>query len=374
MTHFTGLDVLDANGLRPNQSLDIIDNRISAMRPARPGDTGTNLSRNGKRALICPGFIDLQVNGGGGLMLAECHTTQDVSRLAAAHLPGGTLGVLPTLISDTPRTVERVIALVAEAARTDTAVLGLHLEGPHLGVVGAHDPAHLRPMTDNDVTTYRDAAKALPHLMITLAPEQVTPAQIATLTEAGVIVSLGHSACDYDHAIASFKAGARGATHLFNAMSGLHHRAPGLVGAALDRATFIGLIADGRHVHPSAIRTAFRARTDAIHLISDAMACAGTDATSFALAGRTVHRRDGNLTLADGTLAGADLSMIDAVSHMAEMTGRSFDEIALLAFDTPHRILTGTPATIEVDTTARLLCLHNGRLSATWLGGDWTPV
>ena len=203
MTLYAGLDILDADGLRPDMVLRLTDGVIDAVRPRQPDDSGADLSRDGRRALVCPGLIDLQVNGGAGLMLGECRTAADVSMLAAAHRAGGALGLMPTLISDSAAEIARIVDLVAEAAAQDRAILGLHLEGPHLALAGAHDPARLRPMSETDLALYTRAAAILPHLMITLAPEQVTTAQIGALAEAGVIVSLGHSGAGYAAASAA---------------------------------------------------------------------------------------------------------------------------------------------------------------------------
>ena len=358
MTLHTGLDLLDADGMRPDMALRIEADRIAELRPRVAGETGTDLSQGGARALVCPGFIDLQVNGGAGLMLGDCRTAADVSRLAAAHRAGGTVGLLPTLISDSAPETARIVDLVAEAAAKDPAILGLHLEGPHLAIAGAHDPAHLRQMTEADLGFYTEAATRLPRLMITLAPEQVTQQQIAALAQAGVLVSLGHSAAGYEAATAAYAAGARHATHLFNAMSGLHHREPGMVGAALDRAEWIGLIADGVHVHDACLRLAWKAARDRLILVSDAMAVAGTEAAGFTLGGRAITRANGRLTLADGTLAGADITLIGAARHMAQAVGVPLTQVLPLAFDAPHRLLTGRPNRIAIGATARLICLQ----------------
>ena len=373
MTLYTGLDCLDGDGLRPDMVLRIEGGLITELRPCTPDDRGTDLSRNGNRALVFPGLIDLQVNGGGGLMLGDCRTPGDVSRLAAAHRAGGALFVLPTLISDSAAETARILDLVTEAAAQDPAILGLHLEGPHLAMAGAHDPRHLRPMTKADLSLYTQAAGRLPHLLITLAPEQATPAQIAALTEAGVIVSLGHSGAGYDMAKAAYAAGARMATHLFNAMSGLHHREPGMVGAAFDHAQWIGLIADGVHVHDAGLRLAHRAAGDRLILVTDAMAVAGTTDAGFTLSGRHITRAGGRLTLADGTLAGADITLIGAVRHMARATGAALPDILPMAFDTAHRLLTGRPNRIAPGSPARLLCLQDGVLCVAGPEG-WTPL
>ncbi len=347
MTTISGVNIRDGAGWRRGVDVIVEGNQITEI--SEP--TG----REGARTL-CPGPIDLQVNGGGGLMLGECRTSDDLIRIAAAHQQLGTAAILPTLISDTPEETARIIDLVAST--DDPAILGLHLEGPHLALPGAHDPAHLRPMEAEDLALYLDAKARVGHLIVTLAPEKVTFEQIGTLVEAGVIVSLGHSNCDYDTACAAFEAGARMATHLFNAMSGLHHRAPGLLGAALDKAPSFGLIADGHHVHGAGLRLAFRARAEALVLVSDAMAVAGTDAQEFTLNGRRIAREDGRLMLEDGTLAGADLSLLDGVRYFAEAVGLPLVEALPFAFDAPHRVLMGEPNVLKVGDQASFLVVE----------------
>jgi N-acetylglucosamine-6-phosphate deacetylase len=209
-----------------------------------------------------------------------------------------------------------VIAAGIVAARDRTpGFLGLHLEGPHLDPrrKGAHDPALIRAMTDADLAALVAAAQALPALMITLAPSGATLAQIAALRAAGAVVSLGHAECSHTEAVAAMAAGATCATHLFNAMSPLGNRSPGLVGAVLDGAGFAGLIADGIHVDPAVMRVALAAKPDGVFLVSDCMSVAGTALHELALGGRRVLRRDGSLRLEDGTLAGADLTLPQAI-------------------------------------------------------------
>ena len=276
---------------------------------------------------ILPGFVDLQVNGGGGVMFNADPTVDTLRTIAGAHRQFGTRGFLPTLITDTPDVVGAAIAAVTEAIAAGVpGILGLHLEGPHLSRArkGAHDEKLIRPMEPEDLAVLVAAAEALPNLMVTVAPETVTQEQIATLRAAGVIVSLGHSDAEYDRAMAGFGAGASCATHLFNAMSQLGSRTPGLVGAALDcGAAHAGLIADGIHVHPATIRAALAAKRGPgeIFLVTDAMACAGSEITRFTLNGRQINRAEGRLQLADGTLAGADLSMARAIEVMIAQVG-----------------------------------------------------
>lgn len=294
---------------------------------------------------LMPGFVDLQVNGGGGVMFNADPGLATLETMSAAHRSLGTRAFLPTLITDTPEITAAAISAVEEAiAAKVPGILGLHLEGPHLSVArkGAHDASLIRPMTADDLTTLLSAADRLPNLMITLATESVTSAQITTLTQAGVIVSLGHSDMDYDTAIRAFEAGARCATHLFNAMSQLGSRTPGLVGAALDSgSTSTGLIADAIHVHPATIRTALAAKSGPgeIFLVTDAMACAGSDITEFTLNDRTIVREDGRLRLADGTLAGADLSMARALEVMVKDVGDAPGKALARATSIPSRLL-----------------------------------
>jgi N-acetylglucosamine-6-phosphate deacetylase len=341
-----GIDLLDGTGWRRGVDLTVAGGRVTVIEEGR--------ARAGA-PVVCPAPIDLQVNGGGGWMLGDCEAPGDVLEILAAHRRLGTGSILPTLISDTPERTARTVRLVAAARAADPGILGLHLEGPHISRAGAHDPDHLRDMTERDVALYKDAKARLGHLMITLAPERVPPEQIAVLTQAGILVSLGHSDCTCVEAEAAFVSGARMATHLFNAMSGLNHRAPGLVGAALTRAKVYGLIADGHHVADAALRVALAAHPKGAIPVSDAMAVAGTDQTEFTLGGRTVSRAGGRLVLPDGTLAGADASLLDGLRHIARLTSRPLTEILPMGFDRPHRLLFGTPNRLSIRAPAQLL-------------------
>ena len=277
--------------------------------------------------MLAPGFVDLQVNGGGGVMLNDHPTVDGIETICRAHAPFGTTALLPTLITDTPEVTAAAVAAGIEATRRKVpGFAGLHLEGPHLSIArkGAHDPRLIRPMTDADLKALIAARKELPALLTTVAPESVTPEQVAALTKAGIVVSLGHSDATYRLATSAAEAGATMVTHLFNAMSQIGNREPGLVGAAIDTGSLsAGLIADGIHVHLSTIEIAMRAKSGPgnIFLVTDAMATIGTDLTNFTLNGRTIYRKEGRLTLADGTLAGADLDMISAVRFMCGLRG-----------------------------------------------------
>ena len=265
--------------------------------------------------LLAPGFVDVQINGAGGVLFNDTPTAAGAAAIVAAVRPTGATGLLPTFITDRPEPRARAMAAIREAAGMP-GILGLHLEGPFLSRArkGAHDPALIVPMTDADVDAL--LATGLDTLLLTVAAENATPAQIRRLTDGGIIVSLGHSDAPYAVACAAADAGARGVTHLFNAMSQLGHRGPGVVGAALDHGgLWGGIIADGHHVDPAALRIALRAKRGPgrLFLISDAMPPVGVPGDNFVLSGRNVTRRDGRLLLDDGTLAGADLTMDAAV-------------------------------------------------------------
>jgi N-acetylglucosamine-6-phosphate deacetylase len=297
--------------------------------------------------IIAPGYVDLQVNGGGGVMFNDDQSVDTLRTIAEAHASIGTAALLPTLITDTADRTKSAIAAVKQAISEQVAgIVGIHLEGPHLSVArkGAHDPALIRPMTDADLAIVLDAAESLPNVMMTVAPESATNAQIRQMSDAGVIVSLGHTDADFDTCMAAFDAGASCVTHLFNAMSQFGNREPGLVGATLARGDIhAGLIADAIHVHPAVIRiTLAAAQNNArIMLVTDAMATAGSHINDFVLNGRKVIRQDHRLTLQDGTLAGADLEMTRALSVMVNKAGDDVSDAIRRATATPRALLRG---------------------------------
>ncbi|SMR82097.1 N-acetylglucosamine 6-phosphate deacetylase [Aliiroseovarius halocynthiae] len=309
--------------------------------------------------ILGPGYVDLQVNGGDGIMLGDDPSVETLRRIARAHRSLGVTHLLPTLITDTPEITRATIAATIDAIREGLpGIAGLHLEGPHLSVArkGAHDAALIRPMTENDLAELLAAAAALPCLKVTIAPENVTEAQVTAMAQAGILVSLGHTDADFDTCLGYMAAGARCVTHLFNAMSQLGNREPGLVGAALSCGNVsTGLIADAVHVHPKSIRAAWAAKTapGRIFLVSDAMAVAGSDKTQFTLKDRTILRRNGQLTLADGTLAGADLDLTTAIRVMVEQVGLPLEAVLGAATTTPMQLLQ-RPVLTPVDANCHL--------------------
>lgn len=329
--------VFDGTQLLPDQALVIEGDRISAILPGSSVPDVRPLP-----GVLAPAFLDLQVNGGGGRMVSGETDLPALRQICATHRHLGSAGILPTLITDTPEATARIIALGMQATRAQVpGYLGLHLEGPHLDPKrkGAHDAGLIRPMTEEDLARLCDAAQGLPVLMVTVAPEAVTPDQIARLSAAGVLVSLGHSDCGFNAARAAFAAGARCATHLFNAMSQLAGREPGLVGAVLAGEAAAGLIADGTHVHPATLRAAVAARPQGLFLVTDSMAFAGTDLSEIELGGRRIRRREGRLTLADGTLAGADLTLPQAIGVLVREVGISPETALAMASRGPATLI-----------------------------------
>jgi N-acetylglucosamine-6-phosphate deacetylase len=293
--------------------------------------------------LVAPGFIDAQVNGGGGRLFNETPDVDTLGAIAAAHRKHGTTALLPTYITDKPEGMRLAIAAAKAAIEEGVpGIAGIHLEGPYLSVArkGAHDPALIRPLTGEDVDLILGCG--IETILLTVAPENAPNHLIRRLAQGGVIVSLGHTDTDYDTAMAAADAGATGITHLFNAMSPLQNREPGVTGAALDHGgLWAGIVADGHHVHRATLSAALRAKRapGRLFLVSDAMPTAGDANDVFYLNGRKVTRRNGALTLDNGTLAGSDLTMDHAVRFSASHLGIDLGEVLRMASLYPAQFL-----------------------------------
>lgn len=379
-TILSATQVFDGTRMRAHASVALTDDgRIGELylagsplpSDAQVLDLGTGV--------LAPGLVDLQVNGGAGLMVGSQTDAHQLARICTAHARLGACAILPTLITDSPEVTRQVIAAGIDAARNQVAgFAGLHLEGPHLDVArkGAHDARFIRQMTSDDLSLLCDARQELPALMVTLAPEAVSSSQIAALAEAGVIVSLGHSACSAEQANAAFAAGARAVTHLFNAMGALHSRAPGLVGAALTSSCVAGIIADNVHVSQECLQVALQMKTpETLFLVTDAMAVAGTTLEEFALNGRRILRRQGRLTLDDGTLAGADISLPGAMAHLIGL-GVSPERALSMASRIPADVIGAWGlGRLEAGASAHLVFLdHNWIPRHVWQGGVAVPL
>ena len=329
--------------------------------------------------MLVPGFIDLQVNGGGGVLMNDDPCVETIETICRAHSRFGTTALLPTLITDTiERTEQAIDAATAALQRAVPGCLGLHLEGPHLSQArrGAHDPDLVRPAGDEDIERLLAAGKAIGNLLVTVAPEAVTAAQVNALSDAGIKVSLGHSDASRSTASQMVSAGASLFTHLFNAMSPLGHREPGMVGAALSEPhVFAGLIADGIHVDPASMGIAIRGKAEPgrIFLVTDAMSTIGSELTEFTLNGRTVYRSAGRLTLEDGTLAGADIDMIASVRVLVEQVGIDLGEALRMASLYPARAMGVAASHGHIGEDARADFVHLSdelTVERVWIGGN----
>jgi N-acetylglucosamine-6-phosphate deacetylase len=331
--------ILLPSGLRDDLCVVIGDGEIRALSSAPPADA-VMVDLGGK--LLLPGFIDTQVNGGGGALFNDDPSVETIRTIATTHARYGTTGLLPTLISDDLAVIERGIKAVDAAIEAGVpGVLGVHIEGPFLNAArrGIHSETKLRPLRDE----YLDLLTSAKHgkTVVTLAPECATPEQIRQLVARGVIVAAGHSDAPYETVRAAIDSGLSGFTHLFNAMSQLANRAPGMVGAALeDDSTFAGIIADGHHLHPATLRVAARAKgAHRLMLVTDAMPSVGTDSPSFMLQGREIWRDGDTLHGADGVLAGSTLTMAGALRGMIEQGRVSLRDAAAMASATPAAFL-----------------------------------
>ncbi len=291
---------------------------------------------------LLPGFIDAQVNGGGGVLFNESTSVTGIRTMSKAHCQFGTTGFLPTLISDDLDVVRQGTAAVDEAIELGVpGVLGIHLEGPFLAHDrrGVHDVRKLQSLTHEIIGQLEPARHG--KSLLTLAPETVTPEMVRLLVGKGFIVSAGHSNASFEQVNAAIEQGLRGVTHLFNAMSQLGSREPGMVGAALDgESTWCGIIADNHHVSPASVRIAYRCKgPEKLMLITDAMPPVGSDQRTFTLHGKTITVSDGICRDSDGTLAGAALDMVSAVHNIMKITDCSLVDASHMASTGPAAFL-----------------------------------
>jgi N-acetylglucosamine-6-phosphate deacetylase len=291
--------------------------------------------------VLAPGFIDWQVNGGGGVLFNAEPTVEGVAKIAAAHRREGTTAILPTVITDAPDVLAAALTAAGQAHVLVPGALGVHVEGPFIDPrrKGAHPAEWIRPLREKDVEALIGALAGI--VVVTLAPASAPLNLIARLAQSGIVVSLGHSDASAEEASAVFDAGARAVTHLYNAMSQLSSRSPGVVGAALaDPRIICGLIADGEHAYPAAYRAAIAAKgARGVALISDAMPPAAGGPDMFELQGRIIKRDGQKLVDETGTLAGAAITMRDAVRYVATTLRLPLADALAMATLTPAHLL-----------------------------------
>lgn len=320
--------LFDGQSFSDNQVITVVDGKISAI------DNDLTQVDTKLAGLVVPGFIDLQVNGGGGLLFNDSPSIDNIKAVIAAHSQFGTTGMLPTLITDKVEVMQQAADAIAQALQEKVpGILGVHFEGPHLSVAkkGAHSAEFIRPITDEEWQVL--SRKDIGQVIVTLAPETVAVEDIKKMVALGIHVCLGHTNADYACAQKAVDAGASGFTHLFNAMSPLQGREPGVVGTALlNDLTSCGLIVDGHHVDFSACLLAVKTKpTGKVFLVTDAMPPVGTSQTSFAFFNRTVNLSNGKLTSTTGELAGSVLDMATAVRNCNQQLRLPLDESLRMA-------------------------------------------
>lgn len=325
--------------------------------------------------LLLPGFIDIQVNGGGGVLFNDKPTVDAIAEIGRVHRQFGTTGFLPTLVSDDLDVVAEAIAATREAiAKGVPGVLGLHIEGPFLNEArrGVHDASKIRTLDEEAfrLLTTPTGGKTL----ITLAPEKTTPEMIRALTRAGVIVSAGHSDATYAQVKEALAAGLSGFTHLFNAMSQLTVREPGVVGAALeDEESWCSIIVDGHHVDPVVLRLALRMkRLDRFMLVTDAMPSVGADLPSFNLLGKRITVDAGICVDEAGTLAGSNLDMAAAARNATRILGLDLETAVRMSSSNPAAFLglSSSHGSMTARCRADLISANDElEILRTWIGG-----
>jgi N-acetylglucosamine-6-phosphate deacetylase len=359
-----------AEAPRRDMAVAVEGGRIAALCPAAEAPAGAP-----RFAVVAPGFIDLQINGGGGVLFNHAPEAATVARIARAARRGGTAHLMPTFITDAgTRYVQAIAAVAAARAAGVPGILGVHLEGPFLSPArpGIHPAHHIRPLVPEDVALLRAAPCPV---LLTLAPEAQPPALVAELAAAGVILFAGHSEASFEEMGAAAARGVRGVTHLFNAMSQLQGRAPGVVGAALtDPRLAAGIIADGHHVHPGNLGLAARAMGGRLFLVTDAMATLASDLAGFDLFGVPVRLEAGRLVSPEGTLAGAHLAMDEAVRGMVARAGLSLGRALAMASGNAARAigLADELGRIAPGWRASLTCLDEAlHARAVMIDGEW---
>ena len=349
-------ETLYPGGGRPalsRQRVEIEGGCITAITDAGPGDADATF------AILAPGFIDLQINGAGGVMFNDTPDEDTLARMVAAARTGGTCHIMPTYIT-APGTGYSD-ALAAVEAWDGPEVLGIHLEGPFLSAAnpGIHPATHIRPLDEQDM------ALLLAHsgrIVLTLAPEEVNDQLLERLARAGVVLFAGHSNAGYDTVLQATDAGLRGVTHLFNACSQITAREPGVVGAAFsDQRLFAGIIADGHHVVARNLRLAYEIMKGRLFLVSDTMPTFGSDIASFTIGDERISLENGRLQSRDGRLAGAHLGLDRAVRVMIEDAGVAAAEALHMASGIPAGVLglEDQLGSIAVGRPASLTCLSS---------------
>jgi len=371
-TRFHAQRLFDGQAFLDDQVLTIIDGKITDI------DQDTTNVDVIAQGLVVPGFIDLQVNGGGGALFNDSPSVDNLKTIMSAHAKFGTTAMMPTLITDKVEVMQQAADAIAQAiVESVPGVVGVHFEGPHLSIEkkGTHCADYIRPISEVEwqVLSRQDIGQVI----VTLAPETVSAEDITRMVKLGIKVCLGHTNADYQTTQQAIDAGASGFTHLFNAMSPLQGREPGVVGAALlNNNTSCGLIVDGFHVDYASCKLAIQAKPQGkIFLVTDAMPPVGTTQTQFALYDRTVYVDNGKLTSTTGELAGSSLDMASAVKNTHEGLGIALDEALRMGSLYPAEYLYQNQAIIRGELKegkqADMVVLNEDlSVKETWISGQ----
>ncbi|WP_027833716.1 N-acetylglucosamine-6-phosphate deacetylase [Maritalea myrionectae] len=371
--------VFDGERFLENQSVEIANGKISRLMSAAEtqsiADEGQIIDLQGQ--ILAPGFVDVQVNGGGGVMFNDQRTVEGLTEIVRGHRQFGSTTLMPTLITDSFDVMREAADAISAAINANVpGIRGVHFEGPYLSLKrrGVHAPEFLRDVDDEAVGLFTRGD--LGEVIVTVAPECVPNEFVATLSEKGVHVCAGHSAATYEQIGEALKVGLRGFTHLFNAMPPLANREPSVVGAGLDDAeSWCGLIVDGYHLHFASARIVVRAKPQGkIMLVTDAMATVGAEEKHFNLYGDTIHAVDGRCALDDGTLAGSDLDMMRAVELTHKELGLELGEALRMASLYPAQFLRldDKIGRIAPDYDADLVAFDKDsmKVTQTWIKGE----
>jgi N-acetylglucosamine-6-phosphate deacetylase len=373
-TALTGATLFDGDTLQNGRAVVIADGRIRAV--VSEAELAPDMERQHIAGLLAPGFIDIQVNGGGGVLFNEQRSVEGIAAIGAAHRRFGTTGFLPTFITDAPERMREAIDAARAALQAGTpGVLGIHLEGPFLNPErkGVHRAEFMRPIEGSDLALIELPMNG--RVLVTLAPERVDSSAIAHLAAAGVVIAAGHTKADVATVRKAQAAGLTGMTHLFNAMPPLTSRDPGPVGAALDdRDLWCGIIVDLHHVSAVALRIALAARgCDRMILVTDAMPSVGSDAESFDLLGERIRRVNGALMTDSGTLAGSDLDMATGVRNIVRALDVPIEDALRMAALNPAKFLRldHELGRVAEGYRADLVLLDaDFQVKSTWIGGQ----
>lgn len=367
--------VLTPDGFKDRQSILIKDGKIFKVCDDKYCPQDVTIERDAEGMTLLPGLIDIQVNGGGGVLFNDHPSVEGIKIIGEAHRRYGTTGFLPTLISDDPGIMDKAMRAVEAAIENGVpGVLGIHLEGPHLNKAkrGVHDDTKFSCIKTDELRLMSSLKRGI--TLVTLAPEMTTPDMIRSLREHGIIVSAGHTQASYEDALLALDAGLTGFTHLFNAMKPMESRQPGIIAAALqDPRAWCSIIADGHHVHPAMLRLAKRAKQDdQIFLVTDAMPSVGAKSKRFTLGGHEIDVRDGKCVRADGVLAGSDLDMLSAVHNAMDFLNVNLEQAVRMASILPARFINmqGEIGEIRVGCQADFILISTGqKVEESWIKG-----